>query len=117
MRISTIFWLCVVFVAVLGLYKVKYEVHEIKNQVASLENKLAEESQAVHVLEAEWSYLTRPDRVRSLANQYLKLEPITAAHMMQPTSLSSLRDVDAIEDDALVAVSGENVDLDFVLTD
>ncbi len=117
MRVSTIFWLCVVFVAVLGLYKVKYKVHEMKSQVTSLESELATESQAVHVLEAEWSYLTRPERVRQLASQYLKLEPITAAQMMQPASLSSLRDVDAIDADALMAVSGENVDLDFIVVE
>jgi len=117
MRLSTVFWLAVVFVAVLGLYKVKYKVHEVKSQVAGLESQLALESQAVHVLEAEWSYLTRPERVRELANQHLKLEPITAAQMMQPTSLATLRDVDTIDADTMMPVSGEAVDLDFIIAE
>jgi cell division protein FtsL len=105
MRISTLFWLCVVFVAVLGLYKVKYKVHEVKSEVASLENKLADESRAVHVLEAEWSYLTRPERVRELANQHLKLEPLTSAQMMMPASLVDLQNAPVAE---VVAASVED---------
>lgn len=59
-----------------GLYLVKYEVQELKNHNDALQQKLNDEKMALHVLQAEWVYLNQPDRLMSLAEKYLKLEPI-----------------------------------------
>ncbi len=70
-----------VFLMLLGvgmvviLYSLKSRALAAKVRLEALERKLADEQQAVHVLEAELAYLGRPDRLRTLAAQQLGLQP------------------------------------------
>ncbi|MCB1370451.1 MAG: cell division protein FtsL [Rhodobacteraceae bacterium] len=47
-------------------YRVNYETQEAQNRLADLRGEIASEREAVSVLEAEWAYLNRPDRLRAL---------------------------------------------------
>lgn len=58
-----------------GLYQLKYDVVRLEAELERLNRDLIDERTAVRVLEAEWSYLNRPDRLQRLAAQYLELVP------------------------------------------
>lgn len=60
----------------LVLFSVKYEVQDLEIELSQLERQIAGERRAMHVLEAEWSYLTRADRLRQLSDRHLHLEPV-----------------------------------------
>ena len=47
-------------------YRVNYTTQEAMNRVADLEAAIAAEREAIAVLDAEWAYLNRPDRLRAL---------------------------------------------------
>lgn len=47
-------------------YRVNYATQEAMNRVADLEGAIAAEREAIAVLDAEWAYLNRPDRLRAL---------------------------------------------------
>ena len=47
-------------------YRVNYATQEAMNRVADLETAIAAEREALAVLNAEWAYLNRPDRLRTL---------------------------------------------------
>lgn len=47
-------------------YRVNYATQEAMNRVADLEDAIAAEREAIAVLDAEWAYLNRPDRLRAL---------------------------------------------------
>ena len=47
-------------------YRVNYGTQEALNRVADLEDAIAAEHEALAVLDAEWAYLNRPDRLRVL---------------------------------------------------
>ena len=47
-------------------YRVNYATQEAMNRVADLEDAIAAEREALAVLDAEWAYLNRPDRLRAL---------------------------------------------------
>lgn len=66
---------CVAALAI-GLYLVKYSVQDVQRNVATLKNDLAVEKEALHLLNAEWAYLNRPDRLRVLADRHLDLVPL-----------------------------------------
>ena len=55
-----ILWMFMGVLAAFGLYTVKYKVQTLKAEVAVAEKQLREEKQRLHVLTAEWTYLTRP---------------------------------------------------------
>ena len=50
-------------------YRVNYATQEAMNRVADLRRAIAAEREAIAVLNAEWAYLNRPDRLRELALQ------------------------------------------------
>lgn len=66
---------CVAVLAI-GLYLVKYSVADVQRNVATLKGQLASEKESLHLLNAEWAYLNRPDRLRQLADRHLDLEPL-----------------------------------------
>jgi hypothetical protein len=47
-------------------YRVNYATQEALNRVADLRAEVAAEREALAVLNAEWAYLNRPDRLREL---------------------------------------------------
>lgn len=82
--------LIVLAVAVLGLlafalFQLKYEVQTLDEQLSGIRRQIAVETDAIHVLGAEWSYLNRPDRLQALAERYLDLVPV------QPAQISTLQ--------------------------
>jgi hypothetical protein len=51
-------------------YRVNYATQEALNRVADLRARIALEQEAISVLEAEWAYLNRPDRLRALVKTH-----------------------------------------------
>jgi hypothetical protein len=51
-------------------YRVNYATQEALNRVADLRASIAAEREALAVLDAEWAYLNRPDRLRALVTQF-----------------------------------------------
>lgn len=83
MRFVTLFWVVLVLGGALAIYEVKYEVRDIKDDVQGLEQQITEERESIHVLQAEWAYLTRPERLRKLSSRFLRLEPVQATHIRE----------------------------------
>jgi hypothetical protein len=50
-------------------YRVNYATQEAMNRVADLREEIAGEREAIAVLNAEWEYLNRPDRLRELVKR------------------------------------------------
>ena len=64
-------WLLGAAIACAGLYGIAYEVAQMDKELAALEREIIEEREAIHVLEAEWTYLARPERIEELSRQFL----------------------------------------------
>ena len=58
------------------LYQVKTSIDERQDLLQSLELSIANTKRDIAVLEAEWAYISRPDRVMALSNDLLKMAPI-----------------------------------------
>lgn len=70
-----------VFLAVCATwaYRVNYETQEALGRVEALRAEIAREREALAVLNAEWAYLNRPERLRALVaahSETLKLVPL-----------------------------------------
>lgn len=83
MRTNTLIGLMVILVAVLGVTRVKYVVGDVKRDVRQMERELAEEQAKMHVLQAEWAHLTRPERLAALNEQHLALVPVSVTSMQE----------------------------------
>ena len=72
-------------------YQVNYQTQEAIGRVEDLRSRIAVEREALSVLNAEWAYLNRPDRLRQLAERHfgeLQLMPMTADHFVDPAMIA-----------------------------
>lgn len=53
------------------LFSVKYQVQDLEEDRVFLIKEIKNEQRAIHVLNAEWSYLNDPARIGALAEQHL----------------------------------------------
>jgi len=82
-RLSTILWMVFLVIGAFGLYMVKYKVQTIKSQVAATEKQLYDETRNLQVLEAEWTFLNRPERLKMLAEKYLDVKPMRSQQLAE----------------------------------
>ncbi len=54
------------------MFFVQFKVDKLKSNLANVNSKIYLYEERIQLLEVEWTYLTRPERIRNLANLYLK---------------------------------------------
>ena len=59
------------------LYQVKTGIDERQAELRRLQAEMATTQRNIAVLEAEWAFLSRPDRVMNLSASLLDMEPIS----------------------------------------
>ena len=71
--------LIAVVLASLGttLYQVKTSIDERQAELRRLQGEIATTQRDIAVLEAEWAFLSRPDRVMNLSASLLDMKPIS----------------------------------------
>jgi hypothetical protein len=67
-----------ILTAVLGttLYQVKIGIDAREASLLQLEREIRDTEREIAVLEAEWAYLSRPERVMTLSGDLLQMTPI-----------------------------------------
>lgn len=58
--------------SILLMFTVQFKVEALQEEVAKAEAEIFAYEDEIRLLEVEWVYLTRPERVRILASRYLK---------------------------------------------
>lgn len=100
MNIRLLIHMVCVAVLAIGLYMVKYSVQDVQRNVVSLKTELAREKESLHLLNAEWAYLNRPDRLRQLADRHLDLVPLDSRQIEKVSVLPA-----AVRSDDVPAMS------------
>jgi cell division protein FtsL len=72
---SILFWFGLIIVASIALYRTSDRVQDLNRQLHDLTASIESEQQSIHVLKAEWAYLSSPARVEVSAKKYLALRP------------------------------------------
>jgi cell division protein FtsL len=71
-----------------GVYNVKYKVRDLKVESQHLKAEIQHDRESIEVLNAEWAYLVRPNRLEELAARYLKLD------VLKPQQVTAMADLD-----------------------
>lgn len=77
-RISLLGAVFTILALIVGTYELKYTVKAKAAEIKSLERDIALEQKTIEILETEWTYLTDPSRLESLAARHLDLGPLRA---------------------------------------
>lgn len=81
-RPGTVVWFCIVVAVGYAMFQVKYEVMQQEQTLAGINKQIADDRDQIRVLDAEWSYLTRPSRIEQLASRFLHLSGMNAAQIV-----------------------------------
>ncbi len=77
-KINRIAILSLVLVTIAGVatYKIKTDVIDLEQQLRQIKAEINDEQDRITVLDADWSYLTRPARIQQLSKEMLAFAPI-----------------------------------------
>ena len=64
--------------AAVGLYPLKHRVADLEDEADRLARAIADDRQAIRLLQIEWAYLNEPGRLAGIASRHLDLVPIGA---------------------------------------
>ncbi len=94
-RFSFLWLLVFALVSAFGVYGVKYKVQALKAQTMQAERSLRDEKRNLHVLAAEWTFLTRPERLQRLSEKYLALQAATPRQLadLETLKLQGAREI------------------------
>lgn len=86
-RISAIVWVVVLALLGIGLFQVKYNVQSKERELREVRRQIEANYNAIHVLQAEWSYLNDPLRLADLTRRHTGLVPTTPGQIGDFASL------------------------------
>jgi hypothetical protein len=86
-RPLTVGALCLTAAVSIGLYALSYDVQRLEGVLADTNADLLQERELVQVLNAEWSFLNQPERLRALAARNLDLAPV------EPHQIATLQEL------------------------
>ena len=80
-----------IFLSVLGVFFLNYEIknnyHQKKQEILTLKNLISEKKQNIKLIKAELAYLSRPERLQTIAEQQLNMKEIL------PTDIWNIKDI------------------------
>ena len=80
-RISAFVWIIVLGLLGVGLFQVKYNVQSKEAELRGINRQIEANRSAMHVLDAEWSYLNDPTRLADLTRRHTDLVPTQAGQL------------------------------------
>jgi hypothetical protein len=75
---------------VILIYDMKFETRRLEDRAAQLERAIEDEKDNIALMRAEWSHVSRPDKIETLARDVLKLEPAKAEQMISQADFQTL---------------------------
>lgn len=71
MRPAQLVWIPLVVGVGVSMFLLKYKVQALEDELVAKQAQVVRDRGAIRVLEAEWTYLNDPERLRELSAQYL----------------------------------------------
>lgn len=103
MRLNVVFQ-CVVLVAVFsGVYNVANHYQAIEKQVNRLNAQSERERENIRVLQAEWAFLTSPERMEKVARDYFQLDTFDGRQLVALNNVPLRETLDAQSDNIAIA--------------
>lgn len=94
-RPGTIVWFCITVAVGYAMFQVKYEVMQQEQTLAGINKEIITDREQIRVLNAEWSYLTRPARLEELSARFLHLNGMSSAQILPLSAVPERADTDA----------------------
>ncbi len=80
-------WLALAIGVGVSMFLLKYKVQDLENELIAKQEQVIRDQGAIRVLQAEWTYLNDPERLRQLSGEHLGFAPPALANMTEIASL------------------------------
>jgi len=81
MRASYFLWGLLTIGVGVSLFLLKYKVQDLENELNASKAQVVRDRATIKVLQAEWTYLNDPERLRRLSSEHLGFGPATAKNV------------------------------------
>lgn len=88
LRAFNVMLVVVVLALAFVLYSLEHRMRAGERALAKLNNEITEERELIRLLDAEWSYLTRPARIERLAREHLAMGPLVPAQVVTEAEIA-----------------------------
>jgi hypothetical protein len=92
-RVGAIFWLGLAMTACVVMFMINYAVQSLQDNLNKVRKQTVAEQLEIRVLHAEWSYLTQPERLAELNQQFLSLTPIATRQLQRTIAEIPMRPI------------------------
>jgi cell division protein FtsL len=86
-RVLHIIAIAAVIASAVYVYGVKYRTIYASEQIVKTRHLIAKEREAINVLRAEYAHLVRPERLQTLADKLLDMQPLALNQIIKPEDL------------------------------
>ena len=90
LRLLNVILVVCVLASGFGLYTLEHKTRSVERQIASIDTKIESEYEFIGLLNAEWSLLTRPDRLEVLARDHFKMGPVLPDQLVGLSAVGSI---------------------------
>ena len=80
-------WFCLTCLVGFGMFVMKNKVQSLEKELAQINETIKDDVKTIHVLNAEWSHLNSPERLRELAAKHIALNPVQAEQISNYSAL------------------------------
>lgn len=102
MKASWFLWGALTIGSGVSLFLLKYKVQALENELVSRQEQVVRDRSAIRVLEAEWTYLNDPERLRRLSAEHLGFSPATTQNVADIAALPYRAGVEAVAQPSIV---------------
>ena len=80
-------WVTLTCLVGFGMFVMKNKVQSLEKELAQINSNIQDDVKTIHVLNAEWSHLNNPSRLRELASKHISLNPLQAEQIINYSAL------------------------------
>ena len=80
-------WMALTCLVGFGMFVMKNKVQTLEAELAQINRNIQDDVKTIHVLNAEWSHLNSPERLRQLAAKHISLNPVQAEQIINYSAL------------------------------
>lgn len=80
-------WATLVCLVVCGMFVMKNKVQDLELELSQINRGIQDDIKTIHILNAEWSHLNSPSRLRTLASKHILLNPVRAEQIINYSAL------------------------------
>ncbi|MFN0264300.1 hypothetical protein ACKTEK_10530 [Tepidamorphus sp. 3E244] len=107
LRVAGLFACAAMVVSAIALFQYKHEAQERRTNIARLKSEISKERAAIDLLQAEWTYLNRPERIQALAERFLNLQPFKMEQVVALDDIAIREDPAPTSIEDILAAQGQ----------